>query len=113
MVLRQLAVNGTPAGWPVACCETLCSRLLGQLVAPQQRDWVWMLRPCNAVHSMFLRQPLDVAFCDAEGLIIRVIAPLRPWRCAVVRGAVSAWEFPASALGQLSLTRGDRLSLCP
>jgi uncharacterized membrane protein (UPF0127 family) len=72
-----------------------------------------MLRPCSAVHSLFLARPIDVAFCDAEGEIIRVVAPLRPWRCVAVRGAVSAWEFPASALGQLALEKGDRLSLCP
>lgn len=113
MMLRQLAVNGTPAGWRVACCETFRSRLWGQLAAPGRRDRVWMLRPCSAVHSLFLTQPVVVAFCDAEGEIIRVVAPLRPWRCAAARGAVSAWEFPASALGQLALGRGDRLSLYP
>jgi uncharacterized protein len=113
VVLRQLAVNGAPAGWCVACCETFCGRLLGQLATPWRRDRVWMLRPCSAVHTMFLAKPVDVAFCDAEGEIVRIIAPLEPWRWAVARGASSAWEFPAHALGQLALVRGDRLSLCP
>jgi hypothetical protein len=113
MALRQLAVNGTPAGWRVACCETFCSRLRGQLAAPGRRNRIWMLRPCSAVHSMFVAMPIDVAFCDAGGKIIRVITPLRPWRCAAARGAASAWEFPAGTLGHLALGRGDRLSLCP
>ncbi len=113
MVLRQLAVNGTAVGWQVACCETFCSRLLGQLAAPRRRNRAWMLRPCSAVHTLFLVNPVDVAFCDAEGLVIHVVAPLRPWRCAMARGAASAWEFPASALGHLPLAPGDRLSLCP
>jgi uncharacterized membrane protein (UPF0127 family) len=113
MVLRQLAVNGTPALWRVVCCETFYSRLRGRLAALRQRNCVWMLRPCSAVHSMFLAMPIDVAFCDADGKIIRVLAPLRPWRCAAARSAASAWEFPAGTLGQLALGRGDRLSLCP
>jgi hypothetical protein len=113
MALPQLAVNGTPAGWYVACCETFCSRLRGQLAVPKRRNRVWMLRPCSAVHSMFLINPIVVAFCDAEGLVIRVVAPLRPWRFAMARGAVSAWEFPASVLSHLPLALGDRLSLCP
>jgi uncharacterized membrane protein (UPF0127 family) len=62
---------------------------------------------------MFLATPIDVAFCDAEGIIIRVIAPLQPWRFAAVRGAVSVWEFPSGALGRLSLSTCDRLSARP
>jgi uncharacterized membrane protein (UPF0127 family) len=113
MAPHRLAVNGVPARWHVVSCETFWSRLRGQLAAPSQRESAWMLRPCSAVHSMFMAAPMDVAFCDAEGVIIRLLAPMHAWRCAAARGAVSAWEFPQGTLAQLALGRGDRLSLCP
>ena len=111
MVQWRLAINGVGTGWSVACCATFWSRLRGQLAAPRQCEHAWMLRPCSAVHIMFLATAIDVAFCNAEGEVIRLIARMQPWHCAAHRGAVSAWEFPAGALGQLTLARGDRLSL--
>lgn len=107
-----LAVNGVPVGWPVACCDSFWWRLRGQLAARRRHGLIWMLSPCSAVHSFFLAQPIDVAFCDTDGLIVRVFVPMQAWRLAAARGAASAWEFPAGSLDRLALGRGDRLSLC-
>ena len=111
--LLRMAVNGSPVAWQVRCCDTFWRRALGQLGAsPAAASNAWRLQPCRAVHTFFLPAPIDVAFCDARGSILRIIAPLRPWRCAVHRAAHSAWELPAGAAARVGLKCGDRLTLC-
>ncbi|MBS0388780.1 MAG: DUF192 domain-containing protein [Proteobacteria bacterium] len=93
-------------------CDTFLARARGQLGAPRtQRTQAWRLHPCRAVHTWFMSAPIDVVFCNSSGVILRIIAPLRPWRCAMARAAHTAWEFPAGAVVSAGLQPGDRLSL--
>ena len=109
----RLAVNGVPTAWRVHRCATFLSRARGRLgVSRAQADWAWLLQPCRAVHTCFMSAPLDVVFCNASRLIVRIDAPMPPWRFAVARDADSVWEFPAGAATALRLHRGDRLTLC-
>jgi uncharacterized membrane protein (UPF0127 family) len=64
------------------------------------------------VHTLLLRGPIDVVFCDRRGCVLRIDAPLRRNRFAGHSQAYSVWELPAGAAHQLGLQRGDRLSIC-
>ena len=113
MPLERLVINGIPGLWRVSRCDTFVSRALGQLAAtPAERQRVWWFRPCSAVHTLFPATPIDVAFCDRHGRVIRIVAPLRERRWAAKRGAASVWEFPPGVVAQLALRCGDRLSTC-
>jgi len=113
MRARHLTMNGTPTPWRVYCCETFLSRARGRLgAAAQQQRQVWRLHPCSAVHTWFLKESIDVAFCDREGTIVRIIAPLRAQRCAWQRGAEAVWEFPVGSATRLPFGVGDRLTVC-
>ncbi len=58
-----------------------------------------VLMPCRQVHTLGMRVPLDVAFCDANGTVLRVDT-LRTWRMSrvvwrsrfVVEAATGAFE---------------------
>ncbi|MGE5577409.1 MAG: DUF192 domain-containing protein [Syntrophothermus sp.] len=69
-----------------------------------------VIRPCNGIHTLFMRFPLDVAFLDREGRVISQIAELFPYRFSpVVARAAAAVELPA---GMLALSRtevGDQI----
>ncbi|HLD40830.1 MAG TPA: DUF192 domain-containing protein, partial [Candidatus Omnitrophota bacterium] len=39
-----------------------------------------ILRPCNSIHTFFMRFPIDVVFLDRYDLIIKVYHSLSPWR---------------------------------
>jgi hypothetical protein len=107
-----MAVNGAPGAWRVTCCDTFFTRARGRFAAtPAQAQQAWRLQPCRAVHTFFLCEPIDVVFCDSEGAIVRIVAMLRPWRCATDRAAASTWEFPAGAAIRLGLRCGDRLGV--
>ncbi len=69
-----------------------------------------LIRPCSAVHTFFMRFPIDVLFLDADGRVLRAYAPLRPWRAtALVRGAKQALELPAGTIARSDTRVGDCL----
>jgi uncharacterized membrane protein (UPF0127 family) len=74
-------------------------------------DGALVLRPCRNVHTAGMRFPIDVAFCDTEGVVLRTTT-LAPWRISpVVRRAAFAVEAEAGAFDRWHLARGDRLEL--
>ena len=110
---QRLVLNGQLLPWQVRCCSSFLQRARGMLWAPRaQRRCVWRLRPCNAVHTLFIGAPIDVVFCNAAGEVLRIVAPLPARRWAGQCAADSVWEFPAGTVAQLPLQRGDRLTLC-
>src|SRR2546430_1503881 len=40
-----------------------------------------VLRPCRQVHTIGMRFPIDVAFCDRDGVVLRTLT-VAPWRGA-------------------------------
>ena len=72
-------------------------------------EGAFVLRPCRHVHTAGMRFAIDVAFCDAEGLVLRTCT-LAPWRLSpVVRRAAFVIEAEAGAFDRWRLRRGDRL----
>src|SRR5260221_13869895 len=68
------------------------------------------LAPCNSIHMFFMRIPLDVAFLDGDGRVLRAYHGIRPWRVSrIVRGAKAAVELPAGALRAPASDRGALL----
>ncbi|WP_211230080.1 DUF192 domain-containing protein [Desulfovirgula thermocuniculi] len=71
-----------------------------------------ILEGCRAVHTCFMRFPIDVAFLDGEGKVLAAVAALPPYRFTLpVRGARRAVELPAGTLAKTGTMPGDRLFL--
>jgi len=68
-----------------------------------------MLAPCAAVHTAFMRFPLDVVFVDRTGRVRKIVRGLGPWRMSASLGAYAAIELAAA--GPRDLVPGDRLYL--
>jgi uncharacterized membrane protein (UPF0127 family) len=68
-----------------------------------------LLRPTGAVHTLFMRFPIDVVFLDTELRVIDVVAELRPWRAAGRRGTRAVLELAAGECGRRGIRAGDRL----
>ena len=80
--------------------------LMGRGVAP---DEALGLPGCLAVHTLFVRAPLDVAFCDRAGRVLRLAAGVRPFRLGPwQRGAAIVWEMRAGGLSP-HVHPGDQL----
>ena len=73
---------------------------------------VLVLQPCRQVHTLGMRFPIDVIWCDRGGRVLR-ISTLRPWRVApFVRRAHTVIEARAGAASRWSLAEGDVLEVC-
>lgn len=67
-----------------------------------------IIRPCDAIHTMTMKQTIDVAFVNASGLIrlARSVSRFRFVRCS---DACAVIEMRKGTLAQLGLTEGQRI----
>lgn len=55
-----------------------------------------ILFPGGDIHGFFMRFPLDLLFVDDDGVVLKVVRGMRPWRIArTVRGARGVIELKA------------------
>jgi len=74
-------------------------------------DGVLVLEHVRSVHTWGMRFPIDVAFCDADGTVLRV-STLRPWRITrPVRRARRVIEAEAGTFREWGISQGQRLEL--
>ncbi len=83
--------------------------LLGRSSLPEEEGI--LLRPASAVHTLFMRFPIDAVFLDRELRVLKVVSCLRPWRIAACRGAKAVLELPAGRSARVGLRPGARLAL--
>jgi uncharacterized membrane protein (UPF0127 family) len=94
--------------------ETPVARLRGLMGAPRLgRGEGLLLLPAAAVHTLFMRFPIDVVFLDRNGTVVGAVECLRPWRFSTCRGASAALELPAGAWGQAGGRVGDLVRYSP
>ena len=72
------------------------------------------IAPCNSIHMFFMRFPIDVAFLEPGGKVVRAIHSIKPWRATKVYfDAHSALELPAGTLLRTGVEEGDVLRFDP
>ena len=72
-----------------------------------------LIAPSNAVHTFFMRFPIDIAFIDREGTVVKVCHGVRPWRIAAAMRGYGVIELPAGTLAASGTSTGDRLAVVP
>jgi uncharacterized membrane protein (UPF0127 family) len=70
-----------------------------------------LIRPTSAVHTCFMRFPLDVVFLDRDLVVLRTVSHLRTWRFAACRGSRSVLELAAGEVSRRGIRPGERLRL--
>jgi uncharacterized membrane protein (UPF0127 family) len=90
--------------------ETKRARRRG-LIGRREFEGALVLLPCRHVHTFFMRFPIDVAFCDRNGTVLRTCR-LRPWRLSpLVANAAFAIEADAGAFERWGLRVGDEVEV--
>jgi uncharacterized membrane protein (UPF0127 family) len=72
-----------------------------------------LIAPTNAVHTFFMRFPIDVAFVTREGRVLKTCEALAPWRIAGAFRAYAVVELPAGTLSRCDTIVGDMLAIVP
>jgi uncharacterized membrane protein (UPF0127 family) len=69
------------------------------------------LNPCDGIHMMFMRFPIDAVFLDSKERVRRVYRRLPRWWGMVwfVWGARSVLELPSGSTAEIDLQRGDQI----
>jgi uncharacterized membrane protein (UPF0127 family) len=72
-----------------------------------------VLSPCAAIHTAFMRFPIDVLFLDRHGGVLRIVHDLGAWRLAAAARARAVIELSGGSLRGCDVQIGDRLYLAP
>ena len=92
--------------------ETPLTRLKGLLGRSRLLSGEGLLiRPTSAIHTCFMRFPIDAVFLDRDLVVVKVVSDLRPWRLAARRGAKSVLELAAGESARRGIRAGERLRL--
>lgn len=75
------------------------------------RDEGLLIRPTWSIHMFFMRFPIDAVFVDRDGVVVRIVAGLAPWRMASHRGAKAVLELAAGEAARRGLEPGERIEL--
>lgn len=93
--------------------DTFFTRMKGLLGKKEfKKGQALILKPCNSIHTFFMRFPIDVLFINKDNRIIKAISSLNPFYFTYIYfNAAFAIELPAGTI-ESSLTQdGDTLLL--
>jgi hypothetical protein len=111
---RRLLHNGRVVGVKLLACETFLDRARGLLRDRHAlRPPILKITPCAAIHTCGLLQPIDVVFTRRDGMVLRCVHSLPPWRAVVCRRSHVAWELPRGLCRRLAIHPGDHLDDLP
>ena len=74
-------------------------------------DGALLLRPCRSVHTVGMRFPIDVAFCDDDLRVLRVVTMPRHRLSRLVWRSRAVIEAEAGAFARWGLRPGDTLEV--
>ena len=67
---------------------------------------------CNAIHTFFMRYPIDVIFADEKYQVLKTVPAFPPWRPFLAcKNAFYVIELPAGTLESTATAPGDQLDL--
>lgn len=66
-----------------------------------------LIAPTNAIHTFFMKFPIDVAFVARDGRIVKIRSAMPAWRIAAAWGAYAVVEMAAGALARSGTRHGD------
>jgi uncharacterized membrane protein (UPF0127 family) len=103
-------VRGNEVLASLEVADTFRARLLG-LIGRGHLDGALLLSPARAVHTLGMRFPIDVAYCDTEMVVLRTVTLRRHRIDRPVWRARCVIEAPAGAFEQWHLVVGDQLEV--
>ena len=104
--------------------QVLAHRLLPAFDSKSRRDGLlryesldegsaMLIAPSSAVHTFFMRFPIDMTFVTKDGRVLKTRSEVRPWRMAGALRAYVVIELPAGTLARCDTVPGDMLVIVP
>lgn len=71
-----------------------------------------VLKPCNSIHTCFMRFPIDAVFVAKNGTVQAIVYGLKPWRLTpIFWKAHYCIEFESGYLPTSAVSIGDQIIL--
>jgi uncharacterized membrane protein (UPF0127 family) len=71
-----------------------------------------LIKPCNSIHSLFMRFIFDAVFLDGNFKVVYQMAEIHPFRISpIVHDAQMVLELPAGTISKTGTKIGDQLFL--
>jgi uncharacterized protein len=110
--VRITDADGTPVCERCKPAVTFRSRLRGLMLRKRLLDDEGLLlSPAGAIHTFFMRFPIDVVFADRELTVVGVAPALPPWRMAARRRTRVVLELPAGTAARRGIEPGTQLAI--
>lgn len=105
--------NNKVVGNQIYLANTMLSRFIGLMSKKELKEEEGLLlTPCNSVHMMFMKFPLDIVFLNRKNQVIFMIENLKPWRISpVILRAQSVLELPIGTIAKAELKRDHTLKI--
>lgn len=100
--MKRLECNQKVLAKKVKVASGFFDRLLGLMFKKEMNDYDCLkITPCNSIHTMFMRFPIDVIFSDKDGKVVKVIRNIKPWRMTKIYFSASVvYEFNAGTIDE-------------
>jgi hypothetical protein len=72
-----------------------------------------ILSPCCSIHTIGMQFPIDAMFINRDGIVVKIVRDLTPWRLAVSWRAHAVIEFAGGTLDTRDVRVGDRVYVAP
>ena len=91
--------------------DTFLQKLLGLIPYKTfDRHKLIFFRNCRAIHTFFMRFPIDVIFVDENNDIIKLTENLHPWKHSIAgRNTKNVYETSSGFIKKFNLNLGDNL----
>lgn len=103
--------NNSVVSEEVIFANTPLKRMKGLLGRKElKKGQALVIRPCNSIHTFFMRFSIDVLFVDKENRVIKIISCLKPFRLSPVYfNSAFTVELPVGTIQSASIKEGDTL----
>jgi len=108
----QFDAAAGPTTLAVMVAASPLARMRGLLARPAlgARE-AMLIRPCNMIHTLGMRYPIDVVFMRRDGLVLKVAPAVGPRRMRGHFGAHCVLELAAGEAGRCAIVPGLTLPI--
>lgn len=115
MKVENLAINGREM--KVYMADSFATRFRGLMLRP--RDFLPMgtgllIAPCNSIHMMFMRFPIDVVYIDKNYQVLKQVTNIRPWLGLSACWNKNTWatlELPIGSIKAYEIQAGSVVTI--
>lgn len=106
--------KGSTLGLQVELADNFWTRLKGLLGKSELSMGAGLiLKPCNSIHSFFMKFPFDAIFLNRDDQVVRVMENIKPGRIIMpVVNAVQVIELPAGTIKSTQTEGLDKITFC-